>query len=110
MENFVNMAKKFCEARLLTINFDKSDIVVSGVPRPPKILFGFPLRKTAKYLGVTYDGKLSIKKSLTAFEKKEQFVFIKLYRVLKMTDFRTRYNLWQVFINPLFRMVISLAG
>lgn len=110
LERFVELTKSFCEDRLLVINFDKSDIIMSGAPRPSKTLFGFPIRRSAKYLGVTYDGSLSVKKSLEALKPKENFVFFSLYRVLRKTDFRTRYNLWQVFICPLIRMVVSLAG
>jgi hypothetical protein len=74
------------------------------------MLFGFPIRNKAKYLGVTYNGTLSIQKSLAAFVPKEKYIFSRLYRTLRKADFRTRYNLWQVFICPLVRMVVSLVG
>ena len=110
LEKFTEFLKKFCEESLLVINHDKSDIVLSGVPQTSKTLFGFPIRKTAKYLGVTYDGSLSVKKALTAFKSKEKFIFFQLFRVLRQSDFRVRYNLWQIFICPLIRMVVSLSG
>jgi hypothetical protein len=30
--------------------------------------------------------------------------------LLKIANFRTRFNLWQVFIMPLIRMIISAVG
>ncbi len=110
LERFCELLRRFCEEQKMIVNFDKSDIIVSGVPRPGKMLFGFPIRKKAKYLGVTYDGSLSVEKSLAAFVPKERYIFFRLYRVLRRADFRTRYNLWQVFICPLIRMVVSLVG
>ena len=53
LEKFYQMAKSFCSERLLTINQEKSDVVVSGALRQTKTLFGFPVPRSAKYLGVT---------------------------------------------------------
>lgn len=71
---------------------------------------GIPVRKQAKYLGVTYDRTLSIKCTLKAFEPKCKWIQARIYRVLQRSNFRTRYNLWQIFICPLFRMALSVIG
>lgn len=71
---------------------------------------GIKVKRQAKYLGVNYNVDLSIKYSLRRFKAKIQYVNFRLYRLIRMADFRTRFNLWQVFIMPLIRMVISTVG
>ena len=68
------------------------------------------MRTSVKYLGAHYNSHLSIKFSIDALKAKESFIFSKLYRFLRISDFRVRYNLWQVFIAPLLRMIVSLCG
>ena len=75
-----------------------------------KQIGGIPIRKHAKYLGVTYNQTLSVKVSLAAFDQKIKWTQAKLYRVLKAADFRTRFNLWQILVCPLYRMVLSVVG
>ena len=71
---------------------------------------GISVKKEAKYLGVWYNNNLCVDFSLKKLKPKEGFIFSKLYRLLKISDFRTRYNLWQIFIQPLYRMILSICG
>lgn len=71
---------------------------------------GIPIKKQAKYLGVPYNRFLSISFTLNSFQPKIQFIFFRLYRLLKTSEFRVRYNLWQVFVSPLYRMALTIAG
>lgn len=67
-------------------------------------------KKSAKYLGVKYDHRLDVSTAFGDYKPKLNFIFFKLYRTLKKSDHRTRYNLWQIFVLPLLRMSISLIG
>ena len=44
------------------------------------------------------------------YSAKINFIFFRLYRLLKQSDCRTRYNLWQIFVLPLLRMPVSMIG
>ena len=92
------------------MNPNKSDIISNGKLPKLKEIEGIPIRKKAKYLGVTYDKELNIKKSLEAIKPKERYVFMSLYRLLKSSNFRTRYNLWIIFMKPLYRLTYSIIG
>jgi hypothetical protein len=71
---------------------------------------GIKVKRKAKYLGLSYNADLNLKYSIQCFKPKIQYVSYKLYRLLKIANFRTRFNLWQVFIMPLIRMIISAVG
>jgi hypothetical protein len=76
----------------------------------PTEIMGIKVKREAKYIGLSYNADLNIKHSIQCFKKKIQYVNYKLYRLLKIANFRTRFNLWQVFIMPLIRMIISAVG
>jgi hypothetical protein len=71
---------------------------------------GIKVKREAKYLGLSYNADLNIKHSTQCFKLKIQYVNYKLYRLLRIANFRTRFNLWQMFIMPLIRMIISVVG
>lgn len=71
---------------------------------------GFPCVNSAKYLGVPYNNRISIKFSLQKFKPKIKFIFSKMYNFLKRAGFRERFNIWQLFISPLIRMCLSICG
>ena len=41
---------------------------------------------------------------------KIRWISSRLWKLLRDSDFRTRFNLWQVFIAPLHRMTVSIIG
>jgi len=51
-----------------------------------------------------------MKFSLNAFDGKINFIYYKLFRVLKYAKFRTKVNIWQIMVAPLIRMCLSLVG
>lgn len=101
--------RKFFVERKLRMNNSKSEIVQFGYRKKGKIL-DIPLRLSAKYLGVHYNSQLDVKFALRKIEAKSNFIRWKLGQVRWRADFRTNYNLWQIFISPLIRMVVSLVG
>ena len=107
---FIRHANDFFRCRQLRLNADKSDVLSFGRAAGCSEVEGISVRVNAKYLGVSYNRSLSIDYSLQAFNKKIVYVYHRLYRLLNASDFRLRYNLWQVFIAPLFRMTLSVAG
>jgi hypothetical protein len=76
----------------------------------PSIVMGIKVKRQAKYLGLNYNVDLNINYSLKSSKPKINYIYYRLYRMLRMADFRTRYNLWQIFVMPLIRMVISSVG
>ena len=75
-----------------------------------KTFYKIPIKSSAKYLGVFYNDQLSIEYSLKKLEPKINFIKLKLSSFRRQADFRTNYNLWQIFISPLIRMIVSLIG
>jgi hypothetical protein len=71
---------------------------------------GIKVKREAKYLGLSYNANLNINHSIQCLKPKMQYVTYKLYRLLRIANLRTRFNLWQVFIMPLIRMIISAVG
>lgn len=110
LEDFIQQATDFFSRMCLKLNGKKSDVLRFGCAAGCRDVSGIPVRTSAKYLGVTYDRALRVGHSLKALEQKIAFCFHKLYRFLRLGSFRLRYNLWQVFVAPLFRMVLSIAG
>ena len=88
----------------------KSDVMVIGKIENRKRLFGIDIRKSAKYLGVTYDKFLKVSRAQKVMEPKINWVFSRLYHLLRKSSFRVRYNLWQTFVAPLHVMTLSLIG
>ena len=41
---------------------------------------------------------------------KIRFIYSKLWKTLRATDCRTRFNLWTIFVGPLMRMTLSMVG
>jgi len=76
----------------------------------PKTVMGIQVKREAKYLGVVYNNRLNVEFSIKSFKPKVRYVSFRLYRFIRMADFRTRLNMWQVFIMPLIRMIISTIG
>ena len=97
----------------MRLNKNKSEVLVMG-PRfgatLPKQVFGMKVNRSAKYLGLVYNLDLSFKHSIRSFESKINYIRYRLFRMLRITNFRTRYNLWQVFVMPLVRMLVSAVG
>lgn len=111
----LNLLEDFCKRRYLQLNKAKSEILRmrtrNGIVRRKfSSMMGIPLVGQAKYLGVHYNEYLSVDFSIEGFKKKESFIFSKIYRILKCSGFRERYNLWQIFVAPLYRMCISMCG
>lgn len=75
-----------------------------------KSFIGYPVKNSAKYLGVWYNKHLNLGFTLSKIVLKENFIFYKLYYLLKKCQFREKLNLWQIFIAPLYRMVVSICG
>lgn len=75
-----------------------------------KFFEGIPIKKSAKYLGLNYNHSLSLEFSIQSIKPKVNFIKYKLNQVLKNSDFRTRYNCWQIFVMPLISMLFSLCG
>jgi len=71
---------------------------------------GIPIKTKAKYLGVPYNLTLKCEYTIQQFKPKMLYIFHRLFPILKRTDFRTRFNLWQIFVKPLYRMVFSLLS
>jgi hypothetical protein len=113
LEQTLSICMTFFEERLLILNKTKSEILIIG-PRfgrkMPSMVMGIKVKRQAKYLGINYNVDLNINYSLKSFKPKINYICYRLYRMLRMADFRTRYNLWQVFVMPLIRMVISSVG
>ena len=63
-----------------------------------------------KYLGVKYNKSLNVSVAFKEYSAKRNFIFFRLYRLLKQSNFRIRYNLWQVFVLPLLQMLVSMIG
>ena len=97
----------------MRLNKDKSEVLVMG-PRfeasLPKQVFGIKVKRSAKYLRLVYNVDLSFKHSIRSFKPKINYIRYRLFRMLRITDFRTRYNLWQVFVMLLGRMLVSAVG
>jgi hypothetical protein len=103
----------FFEQRLLILNKTKSDILIIGSRfgrKMPSIVMRIKLKRQAKYLGLNYNVDPNFDHNLKSFKPKINYICYRLYRMLRMADFRTRYNLWQVFVMPLIRMAISSVG
>jgi hypothetical protein len=89
----------FCEffkERLLKLNRNKSEVLVMGQrfgKKIPTSVMGIKVKTEVKYLGLYYNIGLHIKYSLKCFKPKIQYMSYKLYRLIKIADFRTRYNL-----------------
>lgn len=93
------------------MNPKKSEVLVFNAKKGNlKPILGIPIKRNAKYLGVAYNTSLNIDFSVRQIKAKISYVFFKLLPVLKLGDFRTRFNLWQVFAKPLFRMILSIVG
>ncbi len=68
------------------------------------------MKANAKYLGVWYNKYMNLDFSLSKIKVKENFIFHKLYNLLRKCQFREKLNLWQIFIAPLYRMIVSVCG
>ena len=71
-------------------------------------VLGIEVKRSAKYLGLTYDVELGLQSSIRSFMPKISYVAYRLHRLLQLSDFRTRFNLWQVFIMHLLLFVMAL--
>ena len=71
---------------------------------------GIAVKKEAKYLGVKYNKSLDPSVAMRDFKPKINYIFWKVYKVLKNADVRSRFNIWQIFVLPLLRMVLSMIG
>ena len=95
------------------LNKDKSGVLVMG-PRFGatlfKQVFGIKVKRPSKYLGLVYNWDLSFNHSIRLFEPKINYIRYRLFRMLRITDFRTRYNLWQLFVIPRIRIQVSTVG
>ncbi len=69
-----------------------------------------PVKKEAKYLGVPYNTSLNPVFAIKKFKPKQNYIYYRLFPILKVSEFRLKYNLWQIFIAPLYRMIISSVG
>jgi hypothetical protein len=82
----IQLTMSKCEDLDLIINKNKSEIIIIGKesgPSFPRSLLGIPIKKKAKYLGLTYNNSLNIDFSIKAFEPKVKYIFHRLFRTLK---------------------------
>ena len=75
-----------------------------------KVFEGIPIKKAAKYLGLNYNHTINPAHSIKSIMPKINYIRFRLSRVLRKSDFRTKYNCWQVFVCPLLNMLTSLCG
>jgi hypothetical protein len=113
LEQTLSVCMTFFEVKLLILNKTKSEVLIIsqrfGRKMPSKVM-GIKVKRQAKYLGLNYNVDLNINYCLKCFKQKINYICYRLYRMLRMADFRTRYNLCQVFVMPLIQMVISSVG
>ena len=100
----------FCKVNFLKVNPSKSELLVICGNFKRTSVAGISFKENAKYLGVRYNKQVDVKRALNEFKPKSNFIFSRLFRLLKKSDCRSRYNLWQIFVLPLIRMTISMIG
>jgi len=110
LEKAIQALKSFCQARKLRLNPSKSEVVPFNKRKTWKEFQGIKIVKSAKYLGVVYDNRLSVKYTLSTFVPKVNYIRYRLRNLRSSSDPRTNYNLWAVFIAPLIRMAVSVIG
>jgi len=71
---------------------------------------GYPLVQEYKYLGTILNEKLTIHPQMKFIRKKSFFIGNKLKPLLSSSSLESRYNLWQIFIAPLFEYLIPLLS
>lgn len=67
---------------------------------------GIPIVTEYRYLGLIFNGKLTMKNQLEQIDKKTNFQVSKLWPILKVASLEERINLWTLLIRPLFEMLI----
>ena len=100
----------FCRANYLQVNPKKSELLLMCGQVRRSSIAGIEFKYSAKYLGVKYNKSLNATVAFKDYSAKINFIFFRLYRLLKQSDCRTRYNLWQIFVLPLLRMPVSMIG
>lgn len=85
-------------------------LIIEGNIGRKRNIEGIEFRKEAKYLGVKYNKTLDPSLAIREFRPKINYIFWKVYKVLKNADIRSRFNIWQIFVLPLLRMALSMIG
>jgi len=71
---------------------------------------GYPILFEYRYLGTILNEKLSIHSQVKFIKSKAFFIGNKLMPLLRCSSLESRYNLWQIFISPLFEYLIPLLS
>ena len=83
---------------LLPLNDKKETLKVGS------IFEGIPIVDKYKYLGVWLDRKLTLTPHLEHISKKSDYLYHKLWPLLRCVSLDYRINLWRILISPLFDM------
>ena len=74
------------------------------------VFLGYPIVPEYRYLGTLLTEKLTIDSQLAAIAKKSRFIASKLFPALHNSTLSYRYNMWQIFIAPLFDFILPLIS
>jgi hypothetical protein len=69
-------------------------------------VLGIPVVSEYKYLGFVVTGKLGLETHLKTIETRANWIFVKLWHVLRNASLTYRINLWTLLIRPLFEIMI----